>query len=201
MNKIKLTRERDWVGNKNSIFKTLGSSSHAEHEREQRDYYATEPKATHFIMQLEKFTSPILEPACGEGHMSEVIKQYGYEVVSYDIVDRGYGEKKDFFTIKEWNSDIITNPPYKIALEFVENAIDIIPEGRKVAFFLKTLFLEGRKRKLFFEKHPPIRIWISSSRLKCAMNGNFNTNSSAVSYSWFVWVKGFKGDPIIKWFN
>lgn len=36
----------------------------------------------------------------------------------------------------------------------------------------------------------------------CAMNGNFaSISSSAAAYAWFVWEKGFKGDPIIKWIN
>ena len=35
---------KDWIGNKNSIYKTLGASSHTDKERQNEDYYATEPK-------------------------------------------------------------------------------------------------------------------------------------------------------------
>lgn len=29
---------RDWIGNKNSIFKPLGASNHTDEEREENDY-------------------------------------------------------------------------------------------------------------------------------------------------------------------
>ena len=193
---------KNWVGDKNSIFKTLGASNHVDAEREQHDYYATEPKATELLLKLEKFHKDILEPACGEGHISKVLKKHGYKVTSYDIIDRGYGEVYDFFKINYWHGDIITNPPYKYAQKFVEHALEIIPEGNKVAFFLKILFLKGKARKKLFEKNPPKYVYVSSSRLKCAKNGDFEKySSSAVAYAWFIWEKGYKGNTIIKWFN
>ena len=43
---------------------------------------------------------------------------------------------------------------------------------------------------------------VSSSRLNCAMNGEFEKYpSSAVAYAWFVWEKGYRGNPVIKWIN
>ena len=36
---------KDWTGNGNSIFKTLGASNHTDKERESQDYYATDPIA------------------------------------------------------------------------------------------------------------------------------------------------------------
>ena len=69
--------KKDWVGGKASVFKTLGASNHAEHERAWGDYYATEPKATEWLLKLEQFDGPILEPACGEGHISEVLTRGG----------------------------------------------------------------------------------------------------------------------------
>ena len=119
-------------------------------------------------------------------------------------IDRGYGETADFLAIDNlsWNGDIITNPPYKFAKEFVEKALQIIPEGNKVAMFLKLTFLEGKARRDLFRIAPPVRVWVSSSRLKCAKNGDFNAyGSSATAYAWFVWEKGYKGDTIVKWFN
>jgi hypothetical protein len=68
--------------------------------------------------------------------------------------------------------------------------------------FLKITFLEGKKRKALFRSCPPLRVWVSSSRLKCAPNGDFNaTVGSAACYAWFIWEKGYKGETIIKWFN
>jgi hypothetical protein len=148
---------KDWKGGKASVFKTLGASNHADHEREQNDYYATEPAAVEWLCKLETFNHKVLEPACGAGHISEVLKAHGYEVESRDLVDRGYGTQADFLSIdnQEWDGDIITNPPYSFAQEFVEKALRIIPDGHKVAMFLKITFLEGKKRKALFRSCPP----------------------------------------------
>ena len=78
-------------------------------------------------------------------------------------------------------------------------------DGTKVAMFLKVQFLEGKERRKLFEKHPPKVIYVASGRLLCAKNGEFEKmrqgGGSAVAYAWFVWEKGFKGSPIIKWIN
>ena len=89
--------------------------------------------------------------------MSEVLKAAGYEVVSRDLVDRGYGEVADFLAIDNlaWDGDIVTNPPYKFAQQFVEKALNIIPKGKKVAMFLKLTFLEGKARRALFRSSPP----------------------------------------------
>lgn len=98
--------------------------------------------------------------------------------------------------------DIITNPPYTKGAEFVQHALDIIEDGRKVAMFLKLQFLEGKSRREFFKKYPPKTVYVSSSRLICAKNGDFAAvTSSAVAYAWYVWVKGYTGETVIRWIN
>ena len=185
-------------------FVQLGASNHSGGIREINDFYATEPKAVELLMELERFDKNILEPCCGMGHISEILKKHGYNITSSDLIDRNYGiGGVNFLTdIEKWDGDIITNPPYKQALEFVEHAIKIIPEGNKVAMFLKIQFIETKSRREFFKEHPPRVVWISSSRLSCVKNGDFDKQkSSAVCYCWFIWEKGFKGDTVIKWFN
>ena len=93
---------RDWTGNSRSVFSCLGANNYSQHEREANDYYATEPKAVELLLEQEKFRNNILEPACGEGHMSVVLSNHGYNVRSSDIVDRGFGVVQDFFEIAKW---------------------------------------------------------------------------------------------------
>ncbi len=199
--------EKDWTGNSNSIYKTLGASNHTDKERENDDYYATEPKATELLLSLEKFSPNIWECACGGGHMAKVLKENGYEVKATDLIYRGYGEGNiDFLKcIDPFEGDIITNPPYKYATEFIYKALELIPAGNKVAMFLKIQFLEGKKRKKLFEKYPPKTIYVSSSRLLCAKNALFEEmiagGGSAVAYAWYIWEKGYNGETIIKWCN
>ena len=193
---------KDWTGNSVAFAKTIGASNHAAHDREEHDYYATEPKATEWILKLETFDKNIWECACGEGHISKVLQQHGYNVKSSDLIDRGFGDVHDFLSVctPKFDGDIITNPPYKYVSDFILMALRTTKS--KVAFFMPTRYLEGKKRKEIFRTHPPIRIWVSSSRLKCAINGKFDEmQGSAVSYSWFVWQVGFKGKTEIDWFN
>lgn len=198
---------KDWNGNSNSVYKTLGASNHTDKVREMNDYYATEPKAATLLLTVESFNKHIWECACGAGDLSKVFEAAGHTVTSTDIINRGYGEAYDFLTPDNniYATDIITNPPYKYATEFVEHAIDIVAEGCKVAMFLKITFLEGKRRKGLFAKYPPKTIYVSSSRLLCAKNGDFKKmiagGGSAVAYAWFVWVKGYHGDTILKWIN
>lgn len=187
-----------------SVYTMLGASNHCDHKREPNDFYATEPKAVELLCELEKFNHNILEPCCGKGHISEVLKKNGYNVTSRDLIDRGYGEVADFLddSVQSWNGDIVTNPPYTNAQEFVEKSLDIIPKGNKVAMFLKHQFWEGKKRKEFLQKNPPKVVYVSSSRLKCGIGGDFDRiKSSAISYAWFVWEKGYTGDTATKLFN
>ena len=187
------------------VFKTLGSSNHTADERAANDYYATDPQAVEMLLALESFAPLIWEPACGEGHISKVLTANGYEVISTDLIYRGYGEPEpmDFLTetFPDFEGDIITNPPYSAGLEFVERALETVRPGGKVAMFLKVQFLEGKRRGELFAKTPPRTVYISRSRLACAKNGDFTHTESAIAYAWYVWEKGFTGDPVIKWFN
>lgn len=156
-------------------------------------------------MKVEEFFPHIWEPACGEGHISKVLEEHGYKVMSTDLVDRGYGEGNiDFLKITEkerkahYNGDIITNPPYKYAKEFVEHALKISADSTKIAMLLKIQFLEGQKRRALFDKNPPHTIYVFSERQECGKNGIF-TGGSAVCYAWFVWKKGHLGPTKIKW--
>ena len=188
--------------NTRATFSTLGASNHVKDERQQEDFYATDPKAIDILLEVEQFTYGILEPACGMGHMSKRLKQCGYNVTSTDLIDRGYGFGDiDFLTIhKHWSGDIITNPPFKLAIEFIHHSINIIPVGNKVAMFLKILFLETDKRKTLFEEFPPKTVYILANRVCCAKDGDFvKNNTRAVGYAWYVWEKGFKGTTQLKW--
>ena len=115
----------------------------------------------------------------------------------------GDPEPLDFLTetLEGFEGDIITNPPYSMGLEFVQKALESVRPGGKVAMFLKVQFLEGQKRGLFFKSTPPRTVYISRSRLACYKNGDMSKTDSAIAYAWYVWEKGFTGDPVIKWFN
>lgn len=139
---------------------------------------------------------------CGGGHIASVLQNNGYKVIVQDIINRGFPGTtiKDFLTQNHNEYDIITNPPYILAKEFAEHALNISPEGTKIAMFLKLTFLESQSRKELFEINPFKTLYVFSSRRNCAKNGDFEKySSSVVAYGWYIWEKGFKGNPVIKW--
>lgn len=195
----------DWIGNRKSIYTTLGASNHVVEERAEHDYYATDPKAIDALLNGGgEPANKIWEPACGEGHLSERLKQRGFDVYSTDLINRGYGTGGvDFLTCEtKFDGDILTNPPYKYAQQFVEHGLELISDGSKVFMFLKLLFLEGKARRKLFDAGCLKTLYVSTSRIICAKNGDFDqVTSSAVAYAWYEFEKGFHGDPIIKWIN
>ena len=199
---------KDWIGNKNSIYKTIGASNHTDKERQSEDYYATDPISVDKLLKVEQPSKFIYECACGEGHLSERLKEYGYEVCSSDLVDRGYSRARvqNFFEVQAINEnfDILTNPPYKYAKEFVLHSLELLATGRKCYMFLKTTFLEGKSRyQELFSCFPPKKVYVFRERVLCAKNATFEqmkaSGGSAVSYSWFVWEKGYQGETTVGW--
>lgn len=201
-NKVK--SNKDWTGSSRAPFVTIGAKGHAINDREKHDYYATDPVAidmlndTGFFDNVEK----VWEPACGGGHLSKKMEAMGLDVVSTDLYDQGFGESGvDFLrsTDDRGVDAIVTNPPYKEALEFCQKCSAI--KVKKYAMFLKLTFLEGQKRKKFFDKYPPKYVAVCVNRLQCALNGDEKEfeKSSAACYAWFIWEKGYKGKPRILW--
>lgn len=181
----------------------LGCDLH-NHERSERDFYCTPIIATEELCSLENFSEDVWEPACGSGAISSILEQRGYKVRKSDIMPSVEGgETLDFMQCSEkWDGDIITNPPYKIGVDFVRHALDLVGNGHKVAMFLSITFLETKKRCEFLEAFPPSRVYIARRRLHCTMPGELDKGiAGIVCYCWVIWEKGYRGEPILRWFH
>ena len=89
--------------------------------RPDNDFYPTSPDAVEALLMVEKFDGPIWEPACGDGAICKVLEANGYTVVATDLIDRGYGESPhDFLTSNLTCDNIITNPPFILAEDFIK---------------------------------------------------------------------------------
>lgn len=204
---------KDWTGNKKSVFATLGASNHSKQERETMDYYATEPKAIDLLASKFDIPHRVWECACGGGSLSQRLKERGHEVISTDIIDRGYegfnGEcdflSRLFHPTIEGDYAIVTNPPYKFVTEFVLTALDVLPDGCYLCLFLKTTALESRGRwEKIYKTTPPRYVFQCIDRILCAKNAEFddarkNLGAGAQAYAWFVWQKGYKGHTTLDW--
>lgn len=143
----------------------------------------------------------VWECACGQGHLSEVLKENGYTVKSTDLIDRGYGEVQDFLTCHEpFNGDILTNPPFKSASDFVRKGFMLVPNGNKICLFLRIQFLEGKERKQLFKDYPLKHLLVYSERQLCAKDAAFKMYKATLQcYAWFIFEKGYTGQPTIDW--
>lgn len=180
-------------------------------KRAENDFYATNPVALFRLFDEYKFNNGLfLEPCVGMGHLTQCIEEAYPDcgVTCLDLVDRGYPNTnvQDFIA---WDTDlkfsnIITNPPYSLAQEFVEKGMSLLHDNGKMAMFLKLHFLESVKRKELFNKYPPKYIYVFRNRMSTWRDGNECDEkgkkwTTTICHAWFVWEKGSKTEPIIRW--
>ena len=180
---------------------SIVGSSRSNGDRGVDDFYPTPAYAVEKLLEKEIFSGNIWECACGQGDISKVFIKKGFIVHSTDLLDRGYGiPEKDFLKYRgEMYDNIITNPPYKHALEFVLQAKKYA--GCKVAMFLKTVFLESEARfEMFSDKEFPLKtMYQFSRRVTLYKDGKKMKNSGMIAYAWFVWDRNYSGKPTIEW--
>ena len=162
------------------------------------DFYPTPPEATQALLDNEPFEGTIWEPACGDGAICRVLEKNGHKIIATDLNYRDYGLGDiNFLTSNMQAANIITNPPFKLAEEFIHHALK--QTTGKVAMLCKLQFLEGGKRKLMFESTPLKKVYVFSKRLTMTRNGEKMKNSGMIAFAWFVWDHSYSGDPTISW--
>lgn len=128
---------KDWSGNYHSVCGCLGARNECKEEREEHDYYATQPIAAEWLVKIENLNKNIWECACGEGHLAKVFEKHGYQVKSTDLIDRGFGKGGvDFLQqTSVFDGDIVTNPPYNLHKSLLKKHLNLqCPETRFVCF-------------------------------------------------------------------
>jgi len=184
-------------------------------QRHKSDFYQTPYSMTEQLLENEKFdyNKKIREPACGKGAIRKILKKFFNEenIYSSDILYHKYQNflTNDCITPVDY---IITNPPFRLAFEFIQKSKEIAKE--KFAMLLPLSYLHGQKRyeqKIFLdESYPLTKIYIftrypllEETRRK---DGKYKTGMMV--YAWFIWenIKYFKsvlpvGIPIIKWID
>ena len=176
---------------------------HMQEARQKDDFYPTPLRGIEALLSVETFTGPIWEPACGDGAISVILQTHGYETISSDLVDRGYGQAGVDF-LMEWEPrapNIVTNPPFKLAVPFVRKALDLTTG--KVAMLLKIAFLEGIERAGLFANSPLARVHVFSQRLAFVPGGTTSARKldggGMMAFAWFVWEHGYTGKPTLGW--
>lgn len=156
--------------------------------REKSDFYPTPDECTIALLKMEDdnirdHVDTVWECACGTGNMSEVIKTFGFNVHSTDLIDRGYGQVEDFFAHKttDRNKAIITNPPFNLAADFIRHALEVI-QTPYLALLLKSTFWHAKRRYELFQTHTPSVIYPMTWRPDFMKRG-----APTMDCSWVVW--------------
>lgn len=174
--------------------------------REKNDYYPTPPGAVRPLLRVEKFPGTVWEPACGDGAMSKVLEErdgWGEaEVISTDLIDRGYGTGGvDFLMDYTTRADhVVTNPPFRYAQAFAEHALMRVPG--KVALLCRLQWLESKPRLHFFKRTPLARIYVFGNRVPFQRNRLVEPGEGGgrmMAYAWFVFDPQQDGKPTVDW--
>lgn len=173
------------------------------------DFFPTPPWATralceHVLEVMDFPTWTAWDPACGEGHMAKPLREYFTTVHTSDVHDYGIGaELRDFlFPLGDepkvdW---IVTNPPFRLAHEFIMRGLDLANMG--VAVLVRVAFLEGVNRyKELFSRRPPRLIAQFCERVPMIKGRVDITATTATAYCWLVWFSRMSGDrrPDFMW--
>lgn len=164
------------------------------------DDFPTPPWATRAL--CEALPGPlsymtVREPAANRGHMARALDENFGLVEVADIFDYGQGyQVKDYLfgpdpDPVEWT---ITNPPFRLAEQFISRALRTSTEG--VAVIVRSAFLEGVGRhKNLFSVTPPTHVLQFSERVVMHKGKLSAKGSTATAYCWLVWVHGAKRAP------
>jgi hypothetical protein len=161
------------------------------HEERGLDVYETPEVAVEALLKVEHIPHHVWEPACGPGAIVKVLRRHGHTVWSSDVAWYGNGqcEMVDFLAREQSHlasEAIVTNPPYRLAQQFVEHALHHTP---KVCMLLRLAFLESERRRPILDNGQLARVHVFRNRLPMMHREGWTgpKASSAVPFAWFVW--------------
>lgn len=166
------------------------------------DLYETPPVAVRALLAAETLPTGIVwEPACGPGAIVRVLKEAGHMVYATDLVDYGSADQDgaaiDFLLEQQlpgvgYIGSIVTNPPYKLANEFVRHALTLCP---RVYMLLRLAFLESERRRIIIEHCGLARVYVFRNRLPRMHRAGHDGRqaSSSIAFAWFCWDRGHRG--------
>lgn len=179
-------------------------------ERDPHDWYVEPNECSEALFAAERFRGAIWDPACGLGRIVEQAHAAGYKAVGTDIVSRSdiCAREADFLVSRPAAkfSNIVSNPPFGLAEEFVQHALTLVDKGGKVAMLLPLVWLSGFSTKRNWLPSSPLRrVYPISPRPsmppgKVIMAG-IKAGNGTKDFAWFVWLSGYKGCPDIEFLN
>jgi hypothetical protein len=176
------------------------------------DAYMSPPAATKTLLRHVPLPRRLWEPACGDARgIVDPLRAHGHEVIGSDLVDYGRPDcfwRRDFLMERKMPDGcegIVSNPPYKLAEEFIAHALDLAP---LVIMLLPFRFYEagtGRTKKAALRRYvldeiPPAQLYVFRNRLPMMHRRNWTGRkaSSAMGFAWFIWDRSHTGPTTIE---
>ena len=169
------------------------------------DLYETPECATRALLTVEELpTGAVWEPACGPGAIARVLRAAGHEVWATDLVDYASPDQDQSgidFLLEHGASpyyigSIITNPPFKLADQFVRHALLLCP---RVYMLLRLAFLESERRSGILDNGWLRRVHVFKRRLPMMHRAGWNGPhaTSAIPFAWFCWNRDHGGPTVV----
>ena len=159
-------------------------------KRDLHDFTPTPDDVINDLLDRETFDGTIWEPACGDGAISKNLIKRGYDVFSSDLIDRGYGQARTDFLMeyKPCALNIVTNPPFKLALQFMLKALALTTG--KVALFLPLSYQQGGERyRKVWSVTPIAKFYVFTRRVKMYRGGwdDGMGGNGMMNFMWALW--------------
>jgi hypothetical protein len=138
------------------------SQRNSEYPRQPDDDYATPAwvawTLTPYLMLRKHSVSHVWDPAAGAGHLVEALQVADRHGQMEATFFRITGTTDDFLT-RDLPPDhvdaLVTNPPYKLARQFIEHALELgPPKVRIIAMLLRSDFDSAKTRAHLFRDCP-----------------------------------------------
>jgi hypothetical protein len=178
-----------------------GNPRSSGYEREASDWYVEPRRAIDRLLDTEHFVGSVWDPACGGGNIINACLDRGMHAIGSDIIQRGAATiVGDFLQMRDVLGDnIICNPPFNIAVDFVLHGLQLI--SGKVAVLQRTSWLEGERRYQSLFKHDRlVKSLQFRSRISMPPGGSSTpAKGGAVAFGWFCFSRDHKGPPTLGW--
>lgn len=179
-------------------------------ERDELDWYVEPYECSAALFAMEEFAGRVWDPACGIGRIVEMARDAGLQAIGTDISRRGQICEREFDFLDEeieiGFANIVSNPPFKDAEDFVQRAISVVPPNGKVAMLLPLVWLSGFSSKRDWLPDSPLKTFFPISPRPSmppgavVMSGQ-NVGNGTKDFAWFVWQRGYRGGCEVRFMN
>ena len=174
-------------------------------KRDEHDWYVEPSWTSKRLFEEEVFHGTIWDPACGGGRIIREAQKAGFDTRATDIVDRSpiCQEVDNFLSRLDYAENIVSNPPFGIADDFVKHALFLAVN--KVAMLLPTKWMNSDTRGRWLRTTPLYRVWLLTPRPSMPPGAVVATGAKVgggtVDFAWFVWLRGYDGEPELHWLH